>query len=133
MKQEICKTRQIILFSLIALASYLDNPNFFGTGSKVRFHSEKAGAVLYVKIFSQVAVNVADFLYCTEEVLVIIDILTKIKFVNLITQKVFSNSTLTSCDLRVFCHLDFADNLPSLHTAGLFSYENLQKMQEHAF
>ena len=27
--------------------------------------------------------------------------------------------------LSVFSHLDFADNLPSLHTAGLFSYENL--------
>ena len=27
----------------------------------------------------------------------------------------------------MFSHLDFADNLPSPHTAGLFSYENLRK------
>ena len=29
--------------------------------------------------------------------------------------------------LSVFSHLDFADNLPLLHTAGLFSYENLRQ------
>ena len=26
-----------------------------------------------------------------------------------------------------FCYLNFADNLPSLHTAGLFSYQNIRK------
>ena len=75
---------------------------------------------------------------------------------NLITRVVYPNYTLTSCDpfapymykkiegiwmhyesdhsvagnpesLSVFSHLDFADNLSSLQTAGLFSYENLQK------
>ena len=29
--------------------------------------------------------------------------------------------------LSVFSHLDFRDRMPSLHTAGLFSYENLRK------
>ena len=29
--------------------------------------------------------------------------------------------------LRVFSHLDFSDNLPSLHTAGRFYYQNLRQ------
>ena len=32
-----------------------------------------------------------------------------------------------SGSLSMFSHLDFADNLPSLNTAGLFLYENLRK------
>ena len=156
-KQEICKTRQMILNGLISLASNLDNPNLFlGTGSMVGFHAEKAGAVLYVHKCAKVAVHIADSPYCTEEVPAIMDNSTTIKFMKPITQVVYPNYTLTSCDpiapymyktaegiwmhygsdhfvarnpesLSVFSHLDFADNLPSLHTAGLFSYENLRK------
>ena len=75
---------------------------------------------------------------------------------NPITQVVYPNYTLTDCDpislymfrtsegisiqygdnysvarppesLIIFSHLDFIDNIPSLHTAGLFSYQNLRQ------
>ena len=75
---------------------------------------------------------------------------------NPIKQVVYPNCTLTSCDpiapymyrtseciwmhygddysvarppesLSIFNHLDLSDNLPSLHTAGLFSYQNLKQ------
>ena len=159
-KQEICKTRQMILNGLISLASNLDNPNLFlGSGSMVGFHAEKAGAVLYVHKCAKIGVRIADFPYCTEEVPVIMENVantTEIRFMNPITQVVYPNYTLTACDpiapymyrtaegiwmhygsdhsvartpesLSVFSHLDFVDSLPSLHTAGMFTYENLRK------
>ena len=135
---------------------------FPGTSSMEGFHAKKAGAVLYAYKSAKVGVHIADFSYYTEEVAVIMDNSEKIKFVSPITHVVYPNYKLTSCDpiafymyktvedicmnygrghsaarnpesLSVFSHLDFADNLPSLHTAGLFSYKNLHKMQEHAF
>ena len=156
-KSEICRTRQMILNGLISLASNLDNPNLFlGSGSMVGVHAEKAGAVLYVHRCAKVAVSLADFPYCTEEVPVLLENTTHIRFMNPITQVVYPNYTLTACDpiapymyrtiegvwmhygqdhsvartpesLSVFSHFDFSDHLPSLHTAGLFSYENLRK------
>ena len=155
-KTEICNTRQMILNGLISLASNLDNPNLFlGSGSMVGIHAEKAGAVLYIHKCAKVEARIADFAYCTEEVPVIMKNETTVKFMNPITQVIYPNFTLTSCDpiapymyrsaegiwmhygndhsvarqpesLSVFSHLDFSDNLPSLHTAGLFSYQNLR-------
>ena len=58
----------------------------------------KAGAVLYVHKCAKVAVHIADFPYCTEEVPGIMDNSTKIKYMNPITQVVYTNYTLTSCD-----------------------------------
>ena len=156
-KNEICNTRQMILNGLISLASNLDNPNLFlGSGSMVGIHAEKSGAVLYVHQCAKVAVRIADFPYCTEEVPVLLGNSSIVKFMNPITQVVYPNYTLTSCDpiapymyrtiegiwmhygndhsvarqpesLSVFSHLDFDDDLPSLHTAGLFSYQNLRQ------
>ena len=156
-KAEICKTRQMILNGLISLASNLDNPNLFlGSGSMVGVHAEKAGAVLYVHKCAKIPVQITDFAHCTEEVPVLLENSTTVKFMNPITQVVYPNYTLTSCDpiapymyrtnegiwmhygldhsvarspesLSVFSHLDFVDQLPSLHTAGLFSYENLRQ------
>ena len=155
-KTEICNTRQMILNGLISLASNLDNPNLFlGYGFMIGIHAEKSGAVLYVHKCAKVEAHIADFPYCTEEVPVLLGNDTVIKFMNPITQVVYPNYTLTSCDpiapymyrtsegtwmhygndhsvarppesLSVFSHLDFSDNLPSLHTAGLFSYQNLR-------
>ena len=73
---------------------------------------------------------------------------TKTKFTNPITQVVYPNYTLKTCDpiaegilifyvsdhsaarnpesLTVFSHSDFANNLPSLCTARLFNYENFR-------
>ena len=156
-KAEICKTRQMILNGLISLASNLDNPNLFlGSGSMVGVHAEKAGAVLYVHKCAKIPITITDFAHCTEEVPVLLENSTKVKFMNPITQVVYPNYTLTSCDpiapymyrtnegiwmhygldhsvvrspesLSVFSHLDFVDQLPSLHNAGLFSYENLRQ------
>ena len=156
-KNEICNTRQMILNGLISLASNLDNPNLFlGSGSMLGIHAEKAGAVLYVHKCVKVEARIADFPYCTEEVPVLLGNDTQIRFMNPITQVVYPNYTLTACDpiapymyrtsegiwmhygddysvartpesLSVFSHLDFSDNLPSLHTAGLFSYQNLRQ------
>lgn len=156
-KTEICNTRQLILNGLISLASNLDNPNLFlGSGSMIGVHAEKAGAVLYVHKCAKVAVHIADFPYCTEEIPVMLDNSTVIKFMNPITQVVYPNYTLTACDpiapymyrtsegvwmhygsdhtmarppesLSVFSQADFVDTVPSLHTAGLFSYQNLRQ------
>ena len=98
-KQEICKTRQTILNGLQSLASHLDDPNLFhGADSMVGLHAEKAGAVLYVPKCAKVAVHIADFPYCTEDVPAIMDNSTKKKFMNPITHVVYPNYTLTSCD-----------------------------------
>ena len=64
----------------------------------VRFNAEKAGALLFTHKNAKVAVHNADFPYCTEEVLVIMDNSTKIKFLNPVTQVVYLNYILKSCD-----------------------------------
>ena len=156
-KTEICKTRHMLLNGLISLASNLDNPNLFvGSGSMIGIHAEKAGAALYVHKCAKVAVKLADFGDCTEEVPVIMEGTTEIRFLNPITQVVYPNFTLAPCDpifpymyktveglwmhygahrtparepseLKMFSEFTFQDNLTSLHTAGLFTFEDLRK------
>ena len=163
LKEEVCKTRHMILNGLISLASNLDNPNMFlGSGSMVGIHAEKAGAVLYVHKCAKIAVQVADFPYCTEEIPVYVNKglnRSELRFMNPITQVIYPNHTLTACDpiapymyktaeglwmqygssvnpartpdsLDIFTTFEFTQNLTSLHTAGLFSYENLKKSSQ---
>ena len=131
------------IFRLNVLSN--DNPNLFlGSGSIVRKHAEKVGAVLFVHKCIQVEAGIADFPYCTEEVPVLLGNETQIRFMNPITQVVYPNYTLTACDpiaaymyctlegiwmhygddypiarptesLSVFSHLDFSEKLPSTH------------------
>ena len=84
---------------LISLASNLDNPNLLlSSESVVGIHAEKAGAVLYVFKCAKVPIKIANFAYCTEEVPVLMENSTVIKFLNPITQVVYPNYTLTVCD-----------------------------------
>ena len=89
----------MILNRLKSLASNLDNPiMLLGTDSRVGFHTKRAGEVLYVHKFDKAALNIADLPYCTEEVPAIKDTSAKIEYMNPITQVVYPNYTLTSCD-----------------------------------
>ena len=146
-----------ILNGPISLASILDNSNaFLGSVSMIGIHAEKAGAVLYVHKCAKDETRIADFPYCKEEVPVLLVYETQVSFMNPVTPVVYPNYTLNASDpiapfmyrtsegiwlhygddysvarppdfLSVFSHLDFSDNLPSLHTAGLFSYQNLRQ------